>query len=443
MSKRARVDEPESSSTLIEELNFESKFTRRIELMKQLQDQLDQLTEEQLGRLNEIIDKDEYGYFNRTWYSLTFALKVKSKLEVPKGQILGIPVLRIAKSGDIVGQGVSGSVISANVQTREQTVITDNAIKFLNVFVAKKEDYMQDDDFSSDGSNTLDSEGKVNLEEILLLARLIKDDSTKPFCVPLRGLVIGDNRSLGLVMPKYRHDLFRFMSSCGSLMSTAQKLRLFKRCVECIDALHSFGPRGLLHNDIKANNFLVGPPGVSVLSQATIDEYIKTVVVTDFGFSQQRVRETIRYSAVASIGGVAARAKGTAAYASPEVAQGLRDGDQVLFTKRSDIFSLGVVLGFIISNSEPFSSLKTVYKILQSIQHNKPRFKEFPSTTPPIFRRVFEWCTCTNMDLRPASCKDVLELLDPNAIAKPDGEIQAQIHEISQRTPASQAGSAW
>ena len=243
-------------------------------------------------------------------------------------------------------------------------------------------------------------------------------------------MVVGDNKSLELVMPLYKYDLCTFFGAVGSSLSNQQRLALFKRCVECLEALHCFGPRGTLHTNIKASNFLLGPPSMDSFDA---DSLIESLVITDFGF-KQRAKETLRYEPIASKGGIGGRVKSTAAYASPEVAKRLRNGGDVLVTRRSDIYSLGMVLGFILTNTEPFKELPTFYKILHAIKRDQPRFDLIEiDNKPPLLQLLYQWCTQPNQSAQPSSCREILMVLKRVSLSR-DTSTVIEASRRSQRT---------
>ncbi|MEX0592919.1 MAG: PASTA domain-containing protein, partial [Nitriliruptoraceae bacterium] len=97
--------------------------------------------------------------------------------------------------------------------------------------------------------------------------------------------------------------------------------------------------RGLIHRDVKPGNILIADDG--------------TVKVTDFGIARAVDNETVTRTAAVL---------GTAAYLSPEQAQGL-DVDP-----RSDLYSLGVVLYELLTGDQPFVGDTPVTVAYQHVQ---------------------------------------------------------------------------
>jgi eukaryotic-like serine/threonine-protein kinase len=110
--------------------------------------------------------------------------------------------------------------------------------------------------------------------------------------------------------------------------SLQDRLRLMERIVEALDFAHA---RGLIHRDLKPENIMIGAFG--------------EVLVMDWGLAKVGV------TAASVQGGVFRTVLGTPGYMSPEQARGDTD-----INRRTDIFSLGAILWFLLNREAPGDS---------------------------------------------------------------------------------------
>ena len=131
-------------------------------------------------------------------------------------------------------------------------------------------------------------------------------------------------------------------------METAEALRLALQITSALEAAHK---RGILHRDLKPANVLVAEGGAKLL---------------DFGLAKLKANPD--KDATATDEGTVL---GTAAYMSPEQAQGKP------LDERSDVFSFGAVLYEMLSGKRPFNG-NSVLDILNAVVRDEPLPLESP-----------------------------------------------------------------
>ncbi|MBW3578514.1 MAG: Stk1 family PASTA domain-containing Ser/Thr kinase [Actinobacteria bacterium] len=130
--------------------------------------------------------------------------------------------------------------------------------------------------------------------------------------------------------------------------------RALEVCAEVCSALAYAHSRGIIHRDIKPGNILIDDNG--------------DVKVTDLGIARAIDAETVTQTAAVL---------GTAAYLSPEQAQGAR------LDASSDIYSLGIVLYEMLSGRPPFQGDSAVGVAYQHVQEQpRPPRERNPDVSP-------------------------------------------------------------
>jgi len=139
-------------------------------------------------------------------------------------------------------------------------------------------------------------------------------------------------------------------------VSAGPALTLAAGLAEGLEVIHA---AGVVHRDLKPSNVLLAADGPRII---------------DFGISH-----SADASGLTRTGWVA----GSPGFMSPEQAEGIPAGPA------SDIFSLGSVLVFSVTGSEPFGS-GTAAALLYRVVHSRPDTSQVPASIRPLVERCLE-----------------------------------------------------
>jgi serine/threonine protein kinase len=153
--------------------------------------------------------------------------------------------------------------------------------------------------------------------------------------------------------------------------------RLFEQIANALDYAHR---QNVIHRDIKPDNILIDREGHALLA--------------DFGIV--KILEDVGPETLTATGGLV----GTPAYMSPEQAQGLP------IDRRSDIYSLGIVLYEMLVGKQPFSAETPLQVVLKHMTAPVPPLSEFNPNLPPGLDAVMKHALEKEPPLRYASARE-------------------------------------
>jgi len=178
-------------------------------------------------------------------------------------------------------------------------------------------------------------------------------------------------------------------------LSIAEAVRIW---IEAGSALHAAHEAGITHRDIKPSNILLDRSG--------------RVKLTDFGIA---LVEGMGGNKLTTTGSFV----GTPGYFSPEVCQA-RPAD-----RRSDIFSLGVVMYESLAGELPFNGDSPFEMMNQVVAARCPDIRSLNETVEPAVREVLHRMLAREPDSRYQTCADMID--DLRAAGYTGGEQPAEL----------------
>lgn len=178
--------------------------------------------------------------------------------------------------------------------------------------------------------------------EVKILGQL----SGHPHIVELIGHEFSAETYLYL-MPAAKSNLEKFISRNNQNLTLIERISLFDHILEAIQFAHSYG---IIHRDINPNNVLIFETENEV-----------TAKVCDFGLGKHLEGDSgPSMSSVANYGQLY--------YVAPEQQLKLKDADQ-----RSDVYSLGRLLNFVLTGRRPDNSYGTLFdRLIQKATLHDP-----------------------------------------------------------------------
>ena len=203
--------------------------------------------------------------------------------------------------------------------------------------------------------------------------------------------------------------------------------RLFDLAVPLAEAISSAHDRSIVHRDLKPANIMVDTAGRLKVLDFGVSKLVEQTADGDADSPTVALRHVTHQTQEGRI-------LGTAAYMSPEQAEG-KPVDH-----RSDVFSLGIVLYEMATGEQPFRG-DTVISTISSILKESPRkVTEVRHSLPRQLGRIIHRCIEKDPARRFQTARDVCNELEGLQKEIDSGELEAAPQPTIDRAPRS-AGS--
>ena len=188
---------------------------------------------------------------------------------------------------------------------------------------------------------------------------------------------VADDGTIYLVMELVEGESLRRLIERAGSLPPADAAEILEQVCAAVDSAHD---QGVVHRDLKPDNIVVSrrPAGLHV-------------EVLDFGIA--RLQDSAGIGTLTQQGSVL----GTPHYMSPEQCRG-EDLD-----KRSDIYSLGVVLYEMLSGAVPFDATTSMAVAVKHANEDPPSLRAANPDVPAPVETVVRWALRKRKDDRPAS----------------------------------------
>ncbi|MFO0936979.1 MAG: protein kinase [Gemmataceae bacterium] len=207
-------------------------------------------------------------------------------------------------------------------------------------------------------------------------------------------------------------DLRKLVNKSGPLSVTAA-CEYVRQAAEGVEHAHM---HGLVHRDIKPENLLVTTDG-------------RTVKVTDFGL----VRSVIPTEAEVTASGVLL---GTADFMAPEQANDARSVDT-----RSDIYSLGCTLYFLLTGTVPYPGGNLLEKLMRHATEPAPSVEDSRPDVPANVTAVIRKCMAKRPDDRYQTPRELVAALrDVSLTERPAAQNVTHVTSSEANSQSIEAG---
>lgn len=187
---------------------------------------------------------------------------------------------------------------------------------------------------------------------------------------------VGENHGMQYMVMQYvgGMDLKKYIAQ-NYPIPLPQVINIMEQVLSAVESAHE---HGIIHRDLKPQNILI--------------DQNKNIKITDFGIATASFDNSLTQTNTLV---------GSVHYLSPEQARGS------VATKRSDIYSLGIILYELLTGTVPFEGENAVSIALKHFKDQIPSVREFNPAIPQAMENVVYKATAKDPQERYASAKEM------------------------------------
>lgn len=187
---------------------------------------------------------------------------------------------------------------------------------------------------------------------------------------------VGENHGMQYMVMQYVEgmDLKKYIAQ-NYPIPLPQVVNIMEQVLSAVESAHE---HGIIHRDLKPQNILI--------------DQNKNIKITDFGIATASFDNSLTQTNTLV---------GSVHYLSPEQARGS------VATKRSDIYSLGIILYELLTGQVPFEGENAVSIALKHFKDQIPSVREFNPAIPQAMENVVYRATAKNPQERYSSAKEM------------------------------------
>lgn len=333
----------------------------------------DNLSYQNIINILNIINKYENELYRKNPKLVLLTIKLYLQHKNYNFNIAKFPYLYILYVNNIIGKIHRNHIIISTVRLNNRT-LENMAIKYLPINI-----------YDNDIVNIDIYDKLCNLNDLL------SNNEINQHIGKIIGITTNISGNIGIVMEKYNTNLYDFILN-NSLSYNDKKL-IFIQCITVIKILHN-SYKNNIYNNIKPQNFLINN---------------NNIIISDFIFSYELIYH-IKESISTQQSTISDKYIHILRWLSPNIKNHLINGTNIIFDIYDDIYAIGLLSAFILTNILPYNKCKTDYQIYNN-KYPIYDIELFNIDNNNELSYIYKWCLNDDIDKKPKSCDEIIEYI--------------------------------